>query len=136
MLESAGFHVDRRQRFLLGATHLWACTWGGAGERAPAAPGALQAARRSGSERGGMPTRAARRAAEWRAWTGVQLIVAVGIFGLVGWAGWSFWRVAPDLPIQDWQRRGMGLVLIVGLTGFAFRSIVLLARLFGAPPRD
>jgi hypothetical protein len=28
------------------------------------------------------------------------------------------------------------LLLIVGLVGFAARSIVLLSRLFGAPPRD
>lgn len=136
LLEAAGFRVDRLQRFLLGATHLWACTRPRAAEPAGKAPSALQAARSSGTGVGGMPNRAALRAAEWRAWTGVQLGVAVGILVLVAWAAWSFWRVAPELPIEEWQRRGMSLVLIVGLAGFFIRSIVLLARLFGAPPRD
>jgi len=136
LLEAQGFRVDRVRRFMLGATHLWASTRPGTRGRGEKAPSALQAAPSSGSGRGGMPTRAARRAAEWRAWTGVQLAVAVGILVLVAWAGWSFWRTAPDLPIEDWQRRGMGVVLIAGLAGFVIRSIVLLARLFGAPPRD
>ena len=136
LLASHGFPVARRTRFLLGATHLWACVRAEPGAGSTPGPGTLQDARLSGRGRGGMPTLAARRAAEWRAWTALQLVCSAGILVVVGWAGWSFWRVAPDLPIEDWQRRGMEFVLVAGLAGFALRSIVLLARLFGAPPRD
>jgi len=118
LLHSQGFEVDRLNRFLIGATHLWAAH----------APG--------GGAAGGGSALEHRRRAEWRTWTGLQLAVAVGILAVAGWAAASFWRIAPDLPIEPWQRTGMRIVLAGGIAGFAIRSIVLLARLFGAPPRD
>jgi demethylmenaquinone methyltransferase/2-methoxy-6-polyprenyl-1,4-benzoquinol methylase len=132
LLESAGFAVEQRRGFLLGATHLWVC----AQQRSDDAARALQTARDVGSGRGRMPTRTGRRTAEWRAWSAAQLVVATVIFGVLVWANAWFWRAAPELPIEPWQRRGFELLLIVGLVGFAARSIVLLSRLFGAPPRD
>ena len=63
LVESEGYEVERRQRFLLGATHLWVCTHPAAGP----ADAALQSARRDAPERGRMPTLAGRRATEWRA---------------------------------------------------------------------
>src|SRR5262245_61963892 len=131
-LEAAGFDVTLRRRFLLGAAYLWVC----AQRHAYAADSALQTARNAAPGRGGMPTRLSVRTAEWRAWTGAQLAVAAVIFAVLVWATAWFWRAAPDLPIEPWQRRGFELLLIVGLVGFAARSIVLLSRLFGAPPRD
>ncbi len=131
-LEAESFVVERRRRFFLGATHLWVCARSTGGN----ANAALQSARFAASQRGRMPTRAERRTAEWRAWTAAQLAVTLVILGAFVWAGAWFWRAASELPIEEWQRRGFKLLLIAGLVGFAVRSIVLLVRWFGAPPRD
>jgi len=119
LMRSQGFAIDHLTRFLMGATHLWTATAPGGGAATAAGSRIEQ-----------------RRRAEWRAWTALQLIVALGILAVVGWATASFWRIAPDLPIEHWQRTGMRVVLAGGVAGFAIRSIVLMARLFGAPPRD
>jgi demethylmenaquinone methyltransferase/2-methoxy-6-polyprenyl-1,4-benzoquinol methylase len=135
LLEAEDYDVVVRRRFLLGATQLWVAEpRPEPGDARPASP-ALQSARSGATERGAMPPAGARRRAEWRAWNAIQLAVSVGILGGFVWATVSFWRVAGDLPIEGWQRRGMEVVLFAGLFGFAVRSIVLLVRLFGAPPR-
>ena len=131
LLASSGYRVERRQRFLLGATHLWVAV-PVAGE----APQTLQDARGSIPRLGKVPTLAEQRRAEWRAWTVLQLVVSLGVFGVVTWAAKWFWSAGSDLPIQEWQRRGVLLGLAGGWVGFAIRSIVLLVRAFGVPPRD
>ena len=132
LLSEAGYTVDYRQRFLLGATHLWV-----AHPRAPGeAPHALQDARGSFTRRGIVPTLSAWRTADWRAWMTLQLVVSLIVLGVVTWAITWFWSAGRGLPIQEWQRRGTLLGLTAGWVGFAIRSIVLLLRTFGAPPRD
>lgn len=131
LLTTSGYRVQHRQRFLLGATHLWVAT-PATGE----APQTLQDARGSFPRLGNKPTLAEQRRADWRAWTVLQLAVSLAVFGVVTWAAKWFWSAESDLPIPQWQRRGVLLGLAVGWVGFAIRSIVLLLRAFGAPPRD
>ncbi len=95
----------------------------------------MQTARPGDAARGRMPTLLSWRRSEWRAWTAAQLVVSAAMLAVLAWAGVWFWRAAPDLPIEKWQRQGFEFLLIAGLVGFAVRSIVLLARMFGAPPR-
>jgi len=133
-LAEAGFHLERRRRFMLGATYLWTATSGG--EEAPTGrPPALQAARVQGAARGRMRTTASWREREWRVWTTVQLVVSVGILAVLAIAWRSFHELGSALAIEDWQRQAMGFVLVVGLLGFAIRSVVLLGRLLGSRPR-
>jgi hypothetical protein len=82
-----------------------------------------------------MPTAASWREREWRVWTAVQLAVSVGILALLAVALRSLHDLGPDVAVAAWQRQGMGIVLVVGLLGFAIRSVVLLGRLLGTPPR-
>ena len=134
-LARGGFTLERRRRFLLGATHLWTAGRAG-GDDPPAGRAALQPAREREPTRGRMPTAAARRAAEYRFWTTAQLAVSMLILVVLALARRSFRDVAPGLSIEPWNRRAMEMVLLVGLVGFAVRSVVLLVRLFGAPPRS
>ncbi|MBI3538879.1 MAG: ubiquinone/menaquinone biosynthesis methyltransferase, partial [Candidatus Eisenbacteria bacterium] len=74
-LERAGFARVAHRRFMFGATHLWVARLAPGGDQnvAPAEPGIVQnarVARRSGVN---LPSGGGPAAAEWRAWTGVQL---------------------------------------------------------------
>ncbi len=133
-LASTGFTIADRRVFLLGATTLWVA------ERAPDSPAralgaGMQAARFGDLTRGRMPTRSARRAAEWRVWTAVQLAVSLGLIAVLVGARSSFHALGPNVPLERWQRHTMDVLIVVGLVGFAIRSLVLALRLFGAPPR-
>jgi demethylmenaquinone methyltransferase / 2-methoxy-6-polyprenyl-1,4-benzoquinol methylase len=133
-LSRAGFAVRDRRAFLLGATTLWVAERGAfTGEGRTAA--AVQGATMGESARGRMPTRASRRAQEWRTWSLVQLGVTVVLLASLIWA----WRVyassGGDLPLQPWQRQMMRFLLAAGVLGFAFRAVVLTARILGATPR-
>jgi demethylmenaquinone methyltransferase/2-methoxy-6-polyprenyl-1,4-benzoquinol methylase len=135
MLGEAGFHLQRRRRFMLGASWLWTARASG-GEESPVRSGpALQAARSEGGIRGRMRTSGSWREREWRLWTTVQLVVSVGILAVLAIAWRSFHDVRSVLVIEDWQRQAMGFVLVVGVLAFAIRSLVLLGRLLGSRPR-
>ena len=82
-----------------------------------------------------MPTRSARRVSEWRAWTAAQLAVSAGLLIVLLRARSTFRRLGPEVPLEPWQRHGMDILILVGIVGFAVRSLILGLRLFGAPPR-
>ncbi len=134
LLESEGWALERVERFMLGATHLWTCIR--PADAPPAGADIVRSARSLSPGRGPGVTLAGQRLAEWRAWTMAQLATSAATLAMLGWAAAWFWRIAPSLPIEGWQRRGMDVVLVAGIVGFCIRSIVLLARLFGAPPRS
>jgi demethylmenaquinone methyltransferase/2-methoxy-6-polyprenyl-1,4-benzoquinol methylase len=134
-LGTAGFRIESARRFLMGATTLWvACT-----ETAPKGDddgrNDLQTARAGAGIGGRMPTLGSHRATEWKWWTTAQLVISIGIFGFLIYAGWTFRALEPNLPLERWQRQGMQILLLVGLVGFAIRSVILALRLTGPPPR-
>jgi len=130
-LAAHGFDVPDRRVFLGGATTLWV-----AEHAIPAQTGdRLQAARDPRLGRGRMPTRSARRVSEWRAWTAAQLAVSAGLLIVLLRARTTFRRLGPEVPLEPWQRHGMDILILVGIVGFAVRSLILGLRLFGAPPR-
>lgn len=133
-LAGAGFAIVARRSFLFGATGLWVARPAGAAAGRAAAD-AVQAARMGESARGRMPTRAARRAGEWRWWTGIQLVISLSILLGLASALASFAKWSGDMPLDSWQRRAMLVLLLMGIAAFAIRSIVLALRITGPPPR-
>jgi demethylmenaquinone methyltransferase/2-methoxy-6-polyprenyl-1,4-benzoquinol methylase len=129
-LAAAGFALLGRQAYLFGAAHLWAAqslTGGGAPS--------LQDARSGGPGRGISPHRDSRRAAEWRWWTGAQAVFSLALAVSLVWAlvTWIKWR--PVLRLEPWQERGLWFLILAGLVSFSLRSLVLLLRSLGPPPR-
>jgi len=135
-LVAAGFEVARRRRFLLGATCLWAARrLPAAGEISAGSPSRLQAARPRGATRGHFAQTARGDDPEWRAWTLAQLAFAVSLIVALGWALVIFVKSSADLPLEGWQRRGLGVLIVLGLVLFIVRSTVLALRLQGRSPR-
>ncbi len=134
-LVAAGFATERRRRFLLGASRLWEARRMDPGAAPAVENPSLQAARDPRESGGRMPTAASRRAAEWRAWTALQLATSLAIVGVLLWALWTFEKVTPGLVVRGWNGSAMRLVLWLGLLGFGVRSVVLSVRLMGGPPR-
>jgi demethylmenaquinone methyltransferase/2-methoxy-6-polyprenyl-1,4-benzoquinol methylase len=135
-LAAAGFGISERRRFLLGATCLWAARrLPVAGENPAGSPSRLQNARPGGSPRGHFAQPAPSNEAEWRAWTLAQLAFSLGLVVALVWALVVFFKFAADLPLEPWQRRGLGMLMVLGLVLFAVRSAVLAMRLQGRTPR-
>ena len=139
-LEAAGFEVAARRRFLLGATGLWAARRRpAAGEIQAGSPTAMQDARSALTAPGASAPADPGLEAEWRAWTWAQLTLAVGLVVALGWALVVFFKSGADLPLEPWQRRGLGFLIVAGLVLFVARSLMLATRLQGPasrrPPR-
>lgn len=132
-LAAAGFTLIERRHFMFGAARLWAARLGGAPGENPADHSVQDA--RPGFK---PPNRAVFRAgtgAEWWTWTIAQLVFAVALVIALVWALIIFINSGLHLPLEAWQRRGLGFLIVVGLVGFFARSIVLIARLASGPPR-
>ena len=131
-LAAAGFELESRRRFLLGATCLWAARrMPASGENPAGSPTRLQDARWGGIVRGAIAQSASGRDSEWRAWTVAQLGFALSLVVALGWALVVFVKSSNDLPLESWQRRGLGYLIVLGLVLFIARSAVLAARLQG-----
>ena len=91
-------------------------------------------ARPGGPERGHFAQPALGADAEWRAWTLAQLVFAVSLVVALVWALVVFLNSAADLPLESWQRRGLGFLILLGLVLFGVRSAVLAMRLRGRNP--
>lgn len=134
--EAAGFEPVGARRFMLGAAGLWVA-------RKPPAAGAagssgadvVQNATGEWAKRGDLPQTRDPREAEWRLWTGFQLLVSVAILATLILGFQSFVEWGPGASVAHWQRSGMRTLLVLGMALFAFRSLVLLVRLLGPPPR-
>ncbi len=129
-LAAAGFELVSRRRFLLGGTCLWvARRRPGAGENQAGSPGRLQVARPAGEPRWHFAQPGPDRDSEWRAWTLAQLGFAVALVVALIWALAVFLKSSADLPLEPWQRRGLGFLMVAGLVLFVGRSLLLALRL-------
>jgi demethylmenaquinone methyltransferase/2-methoxy-6-polyprenyl-1,4-benzoquinol methylase len=135
-LAQAGFDLASRRRFLLGGTGLWvARRRPAAGENQVGSPGRLQDARPVGGSRGHFAQPPPDRDSEWRAWTLAQLGFAIALVIALIWALAVFVKSSADLPLEPWQRRGLGILMVAGLVLFIGRSLFLALRLQSRRPR-
>jgi len=135
-LAAAGFEVEVRRRFLLGATRLWAA-------RRPARPGEIVAdasadghiasPRRWGE--GDLPHAARDANREWRAWTAAQLVTGLTLAAALAWGLMSYHNYRSVLPLRPWEQTALEVLLVAGLVMFALRTVVLLVRILGPAPR-
>jgi len=146
-LESAGFGIERRRMFMLGATRLWTARRRAApdalprgreprsGERAPSSDPALQNASNPVAGTREMPQPRSARESEWRWWVGAQLVTSLALFLALAYGFWVYWKLGAALPLAPWQRRGLVLLMLGGLVAFGLRTVVLAARILGPPER-
>jgi demethylmenaquinone methyltransferase/2-methoxy-6-polyprenyl-1,4-benzoquinol methylase len=129
-LAAAGFAIVERQAYMFGATRLWA-----AQSLAGESGGTLRDARFASAPRGNFTQGPGNREQEWRWWTGTQAVFSTALTASLVWAlfTWIKWR--PGLHLLPWQEHGLWLLILAGLAGFAMRSLNLLLRLLGPPPR-
>ena len=131
-LRDAGFRIEGRRTFLLGATRLWVARRANAGgQNASVSPAGLQSARSPSA-----PSPAGRELAEeWRFWTGVQVVISASLLFVLVIAGWAFAKSGADLPLAAWQRPAAWVLIAGGTLAFGFRTVGLIARWMGGPPR-
>ena len=137
-LAAAGFALEGRRSFLFGATGLWAARRGRAasgaapgGEKSAGSPKVVQDALRSGTAGGHFAHPASRAEREWRIWTITQLAFSMSLTVSLAWALRVYINLGFRLPLEPWPRRGLGLLLGLGLVGFGARSLLLALRLQG-----
>ncbi len=129
-LAAAGFVLVERRAFLLGAARLWAAHRLAGGERA-----ALQSARSQAAGRGKLTQPLRGLESEWRWWTAAQTAFSGALAVSLVWAlvTWIKWR--PALHLEPWQEHGLWALILLGMVGFGVRTLALLLRLLGPPPR-
>ena len=129
-LAAAGFALVQRRSYLLGAGGLWA-----AQRLAGSPPEGVHSARSGEPGRGNFTQGGGPREHEWRAWTTAQAVLSLALSASLAWAlgAWIKWR--PDLHLRPWQELAAWLLILIGLATFLVRSLLLLLRLFGPPPR-
>lgn len=129
-LAAAGLPVERRRRFMAGATRLWiASRPPGHGEK-PSGPAAfVQAARDRGPRPGYLAQREDPVEEEIRTWTGAQALVSAVLTAALVWVVVVYANMSDRLPLETWQRRGGWVLLALGTVFAAFRTLALLARL-------
>jgi demethylmenaquinone methyltransferase/2-methoxy-6-polyprenyl-1,4-benzoquinol methylase len=131
-LHDHGFRIEAKRVFLMGAARLWvARRQTSIGQFAAISPSALQSAMQRPSVVG--PERALEN--EWRAWTAVQTVVSASLLGVLAYATRVLAISGATLPLEPWQRRGGWVLLILAIVAFAFRTLVLAARLLRRRPK-
>jgi len=129
-LEAGGFGIVERRAYMFGAARLWAA------QRLAGGDGDALRNARSGVGGRGYFTQAGRSVdREWRWWTSTRAVVSATLTGSLVWAlvTWVKWR--PALNLEPWQDRCLWLLILAGLAGFSIRTLTLLVRLLGPPPR-
>ncbi|HTK32035.1 MAG TPA: ubiquinone/menaquinone biosynthesis methyltransferase [Candidatus Saccharimonadaceae bacterium] len=136
-LLAGGFVLEDERAFLLGATRLWIAHGAGpSGEnRAAPAPRELQNARAAGRASGELPQGREYGGEEWRWWMGIQTVTSAGLVAAIGYGLWVYFSLRSELPLEPWQRQALLLLLVGGLVAFAARTVLLLSRWLGPPPR-
>ena len=140
-LKAAGFALEERRRFLFGATGLWAARREGekgpasgatsGGEKSAGSPNVVQDALRSGTAGGHFAHPGSQAEREWRIWTITQLAFSTALALSLAWALRVYINLGFRLPLEPWPRRGLGILLGLGLVGFGARSLLLALRLQG-----
>jgi len=135
-LGAAGFAVERRRVFLLGAAGLWIATARPeSGEKATAGKNLLQPARTEGSSPGDLPHDPARTEAESRWWSAIQLLVSAALLAALIAVLRIFFNSSDRLPLERGARTGAALLLLAGTIWSAVRTALLARRLFAPPTR-
>lgn len=130
-LARAGFTIETRRSFLLGAARLWSATRNSVG----ADRSGVQAARLGELPRGEMLSAEPSSGSDWRVWVGAQALLSAGLLGALVVALWEYSKLGPGLPLEPWQRSGLRLLMVGGAVVFALRTVVLWAKLRGPRPR-
>ena len=82
-----------------------------------------------------MPQRTDPLEAEWRGWLLVQILTAATLSAALLLGIWTMVRSGSEVPLEPWQRRGLWVLLVGGALGFTGRTVALMARWKGPPPR-
>ena len=128
-LARAGFAIERRRSFLLGATRLWSARPATpAGQNAAVSPNAVQTARPG-------LTLTSQREREWRTWSLVQAVLSASLLASLVWAGWTMANSGDRLPLPGWSRTAAWLLIGAGCLAFAIRTLVLVRRVLAGRPR-
>jgi demethylmenaquinone methyltransferase/2-methoxy-6-polyprenyl-1,4-benzoquinol methylase len=129
-LAAAGFAVLERQAYMFGAARVWT-----AQRLAGNAAAGLQSARSQPVSRGNSTQAYRAWEQEWRWWTAAQAVISAALAVSLVWAlvEWIKWQ--PSLHLERWQERGLWSLILLGLAGFGIRTLALLMRLLGPPPR-
>jgi demethylmenaquinone methyltransferase / 2-methoxy-6-polyprenyl-1,4-benzoquinol methylase len=128
-LAAGGFGIVERQAYLFGAARLWVA------QRLAGGGGSTLRNARSAADRPGYFAQPGHpQGQQWRWWTATHAIVSATLTGSLVWAlvTWVKWR--PTLHLDPWQDRGLWLLILAGLAGFALRTLALFLRLPGPPP--
>lgn len=128
-LENAGFAIESRRSFLLGATRLWVA------RRVGGETGSVQGARLGELPRGEMRRGEALEDRSWRWWMGTQLVLSAVLLASLLYALRVYLESGSTLPLEPWQRSGLRFLLVSGAVAFAVRTVVLWARFRGPRPR-
>ena len=132
-LVAAGFTIERRRAFLMGATRLWVARLpGSAGQNAAVSPTGLQSALPPGSGAGPSPVPID---GEWRAWGAVQALLSLSLLGALTYAGWVMAKSGADLPLAGWSKPAAWILIGGGVVAFGLRTVALVMRLLAGPPR-
>lgn len=135
-LGAAGFQLEVRRAFMLGATRLWAARRlprAGEIEAGPAA--GMHTARPARLGQGDLPYAARAAEREWRAWTLAQLVTGAALAAALIWGLASYHNYRSILPLRPWEQMALEVLLVLGVVMFSVRTVVLTLRILGPPPR-
>ena len=133
VLAAVGFSVQSRRSFLLGATRLWTATrQGSGGQIAAVSPSGLRSAR---PDRPAIPSLAAAREREWRAWGIVQILLSLSLLSSLVYAGWMLSNSGIALPLPGWSKTAAWLLIAGGAIAFGARAAFLIVRLMAGRRR-
>ena len=135
-LDAAGFAVERRRAFLLGAAGLWIATVRpGSGEKAAAGAKFVHPARQEGASPGDLPHDPAPTEAESRWWSAIQLVVSFALLTSLIVVIRIFLKYSDRLPLERGPRAFAVVLLLAGTVWSAVRSALLARRLLAPPTR-
>jgi demethylmenaquinone methyltransferase/2-methoxy-6-polyprenyl-1,4-benzoquinol methylase len=132
-LERTGFRIEARRSFALGAARLWVARRrrrGGQIASDPPAPLQIASPGRAHTHPGSVLD------SEWRIWTAFQALVSGALTVALLYAAAVLGNLGGDLPLRAWERRLGWILIIGGVLGFGWRTIVLAARWRGGRPRS
>jgi demethylmenaquinone methyltransferase/2-methoxy-6-polyprenyl-1,4-benzoquinol methylase len=126
-MRQAGFRIETRRRFMLGAARLWVARRSGPdGQIAPISPAPLQDATAVRTAAGGRATIEAERTT----WSAAQALVSLALALALAYGAWAFARWNAALPLRAWQRQLAWALILAGTIVFGLRATALAGRWF------